>query len=218
MKKLIYIIAFILTASAVDFSLAQTDQNSWSFGFGFSYPRFLSTGVPSQKSNYGGFLSFQRNFNESFSLRLLTNYNHIYGRIGYDPTINKYYYTDGTKVTSPAYMHSNVFSINLDILYYLGHYFAFSPYLVGGIAITSLNPQWPSNIVNPNVKTVGAAQVNLALGNEWNISSGWNLKTEFGYHSTDGHLDGVITNQHHGMFGFYADGYVSFNAGVVYSF
>ncbi len=220
MKKIIYFLALFLSISAANFSLAQVAQNSWSFGFGFTYPRFMSTDVRPQEENYGGFISLQRNFSEFVGLRLLANYSHMKGRIGgYDPVLDRYYYTNGTKVPSlTEFMHSNVLSGSLDLLYYFVPCLSVSPYMGLGLGIASLNPSWPSNVFNPNVKSVVSAQLNLIFGSEWRLSNNWNLKTEFGYHSTAGQLDGVVNNTRHGIFGSDADGYITFNAGLVYYF
>ncbi len=220
MKKLFSLFTFLFIFSAFEISLAQVAQNSWSFGFGFTYPRFMSTDVRPQEENYGGFISLQRNFSEFVGLRLLANYSHMKGRIGgYDPVLDRYYYTNGTKVPSlTEFMHSNVLSGSLDLLYYFVPCLSVSPYMGLGLGIASLNPSWPSNVFNPNVKSVVSAQLNLIFGSEWRLSNNWNLKTEFGYHSTAGQLDGVVNNTRHGIFGSDADGYITFNAGLVYYF
>src|ERR1035437_5575638 len=53
-------------------------QDSWSLGFGFTYPRYVSTNLNGEDiGNYGFFLSIQRNFTEHMGFRLQGNYLHI---------------------------------------------------------------------------------------------------------------------------------------------
>ena len=61
--------ALILSSS----SLAQVDRyvatDAWGFGFGFTYPMYVSINDAQLKSSafYGGHLSIQRNFSEQIS-------------------------------------------------------------------------------------------------------------------------------------------------------
>jgi OOP family OmpA-OmpF porin len=220
MKKfiLLFTISYIVFNSNILF--AQAYQNSWGFGFGFAYPRFFSTDVRPSEANYGGFLSLQRDFSENLALRLQANYDHIRGRIpGFIPATNLYYYTNGTPVPSVTeYMHTDIISGNLDLLYYLVPCSPVNPYFGGGLGLDYYKPTWPSNVVNPDVKSNTTFEYDFILGSEWKVGENWNLKTEFEFHSTDGGLDGVLDNSRQGIFGSNSDGYVSANLGLVYYF
>ena len=220
MKKILLVLSVFIFSVAAEVSYAQAVKNSWSFGFGFTYPRFLSTDVRPQEENYGGFLSIQRNFTENVGLRLLANYSHMKGRIGgFDPALDRYYYTNGAKVPSlTEFMHSDVISGNFDLLYYFVPCSPVLPYAGIGLGVASLSPTWPSNVVNAQAKSKVTAEFNLILGSEWRLSDAWNLKTEFGLHSTAGQLDGVINNNRQGIFGSDADAYMTFNVGLQYYF
>ncbi len=88
MKKLLFtlsVLVFFLTSIV----LGQTDsvkgnwlaKNSWSFGFGFKYPRYVSTDLQLKGlTGYGGYLSIQRNFTEHVGLRFAGSSNHHSGR------------------------------------------------------------------------------------------------------------------------------------------
>ena len=80
-------VTFLLSIFIVSFTMAfaQTDneyylaKNSWGFGFGFVYPRLMSSMLEASNTNYGGFLSIQRNLSEHAALRLRSGYNHFEG-------------------------------------------------------------------------------------------------------------------------------------------
>ena len=67
MKKLMILIVFLSVPLAI---YGQTAETSWSFGFGFTYPRYYSTDLRPVDTNFGGFLSLNRNFSEHVALRL----------------------------------------------------------------------------------------------------------------------------------------------------
>ena len=119
MKKILITIAIMLTVG-MGVSLGQTVTDSWAFGFGFSYPRFSSVNVTSLNSNYGGYLSLQRNFSEHVGLRLKGSYLHIEGQWN-DPVYNEI-----TEKTS-------LITGDLDLLYYLVPCAPVSPYIYAGV-------------------------------------------------------------------------------------
>ena len=220
MKKIILLLSFLSFFTATEISYAQAVKDSWNFGFGFTYPRFQSTDVRPQEANYGGYLSLQRNFTENVGLRVLANYSRMKGRIGgFDPALNKYYYTNGTRVPSmQEFMHTNIISGSLDLLYYFVPCSPVNPYVGFGVGIASEDAVWPSNVVNPDAGTNTTSQFNVLLGSEWKLANAWNLNTEFGFHTTDAKLDGANYNIRNGVFGSDADAYVTFNIGLQYYF
>src|ERR1035437_8986140 len=60
-------------------------QNSWSLGFGFEYPRYVSASlINSDEGNYGAFLSVQRNFSEHVSGRFKANFIRITSKLSFN--------------------------------------------------------------------------------------------------------------------------------------
>jgi hypothetical protein len=215
MKRLFIILNLFFVIFCSGLSPAQTARNSWSLGFGFSYPRFQSTDVRPQEKNYGAFISLQRYFSEKVALRVKGSFLSMEGRIPGD----QYYYNDGTLVPSMTeYMHTDVMSGDIDIIYNLSPCSSASPYFGIGIGITSFKPKWNENIVNPEADSYVAGQMNFIFGTEWNIAKNWELITELSYHSLSGKLDGISTINRDGVLGSYNDGYISFNAGFQYYF
>jgi hypothetical protein len=215
MKKLFIFINLALLFISGSQSHAQTARNSWSLGFGFSYPRFQSTDVRPQEKNYGAYFSLQRYFSEKVALRIKGSYLSMEGRI----PGNMFFYTDGTVVPSMAeYMRTNMLSGNIDVLYNLSPCSPVSPFFGIGIGITSFEPDWPGNIINPEIDSYVAGQMNFIFGAEWRLTNNWEFLTELSYHSLSGKLDGVNTINRDGILGSYNDGYIAANAGFRYYF
>jgi OOP family OmpA-OmpF porin len=220
MKRIFLLVAILYSFLASENLFAQAYQNSWGFGFGFTYPRFFSTDVRPLQGNAGGYLSIQRNFSENVALRLSLNYDHIQGRIpGFNALTNTYYYTNGTTVPSLAEkMHTNLGSGNLDLLYYLAPCSPVNPFIGGGLGVVYLRPDWPGTIINSQSISKTSMQFNLVVGSEWKVGDDWKLLSEFIFNSTDGQMDGIINNNRQGVLGSDADGYLMANIGLVYYF
>jgi len=78
MKNILITLALMLTVG-IGVSQAQREPyndsqvptvNSWALGLGFVYPRFCSVNITALSSDYGVYLSLQRNFSEHVGLRL----------------------------------------------------------------------------------------------------------------------------------------------------
>ncbi|MHB8581624.1 MAG: outer membrane beta-barrel protein, partial [Ignavibacteriaceae bacterium] len=184
------------TASRYDW----LSQNSWNFGFGFTYPRYISFNTNSNDklgTQLGGFLSIQRNFTEHVGLRLEGNY--IYLKDTRDNIKN------------------NVLEGNLDLIYYLVPAEFISPYLGVGVGAFS-NSITGSRIVKLNKDHIDY-QMNILFGAEWGLSPEWKIKTELDYHtpSTSG-FDGVYGTIGNGLLGGNMDSYMTFDIGAVYYF
>ena len=214
MKKIIFTLSLILLLGSYSFVNAQVARTSWSFGFGLDYPSFFSTDVKPASANFGGFVSLQHNFYENVALRLLGNFNRMEGTL---PSNNIYFNSNGSVASSSTKMHTNIFGANLDLLYYFAPCNRVSPYIAFGFGAASFKADW-GNVVNPSAVSKTTLQTNILFGSEWRLSKDWNLKTELGYHSLDGQLDGVINNYRKGIFGSDADSYVTLNLGVQYYF
>ncbi len=200
MKNFCIILALLLTVG-IGASQAQTVTDSWAFGFGASYPRFYSVNITSLNSNYGAYLSLQRNFSEHVGLRLKASYNHLEGQWT-DASLNRI--TEST----------NLITGDLDLLYHLVPCEPVSPYLfagVGGSYKTVTNPQTgvPDNF---------GAQLNVGVGAEFKLNPNWSFVTEFGYHVTNNsELDGTtipnVSNEVNGH-----DTYLVLSAGFNFFF
>lgn len=193
---------------------AQTAEDSWVIGFGGSYPRYQSSDLRPLESNYGGYLSIQRNFTEYVGLRLKGFYYNIEGRI----PGGVYFYDDGTAVPSGVEEIPNtLIGGNLDLLYYFSPCKPITPYFYFGAGAVSYDPDW-GNVVNTQAESGITAQLSFGLGAEWKLDSDWKLKTEFGYHSLNSKVDGIVNNNRQGIFGSNADAYISFDLGFQYYF
>lgn len=177
MKKIFITLALMLTIG-IGVSQAQTVTDSWAFGFGASFPRFYSVNITSINSDYGGYLSIQRNFSEHVGLRLKGGYSHLEGQWN-DASLNLIRET------------TNLVTGDLDLLYYLVPCAPVSPYLFAGIGgnykmITNGQTAFPDD-------NKFGSQLNVGGGAEFKLASSWSLVTEFGYHITNNsELDGTI--------------------------
>ena len=177
MKKLYTTLALMLFIS-IGVSQAQTVTDSWAFGFGLSYPRFSSVNITGTNSNYGAYLSMQRNFSEYVGLRLKVGYSHLEGE-----------WIDASLAVNEE--STNLISGDIDLLYYFVPCERLSPYAFGGVG---LNHKSITNAqtVYPDDNKFGT-HLNVGAGAEYKINSNWNLVTEFGYHITNNsELDGTI--------------------------
>ena len=186
--------------------MAQAPEDSWNIGFGGSYPRLISiwTGAYSGDENFGAFASIQRNFTEHVGLRFMGKYSRM-------QTI---YDTKGADDPSSV----NLFSGNLDIIYYLVPCESISPYFSLGTSLLYFNLE---NALFPGLNKFWAEyQFNFGFGSEWTLADDWKLKTEIEYLTpSTNKLDGEdASHEHKGLFGSNSDTYFSFDLGVLYYF
>lgn len=205
MKVITKLLLLIITSVSGN-AFPQLAEDSWSFGFGGTYPRFMAvwSKAYSGTQNYGAYLSLKRNFSENVALRLLTNYNYM--EVIYDfPT---------GEVTESVTLGS----ASLDLLYYLSPCDPVSPYIGAGLAGIYFKPK---NAFEPKLNDDFLEyQMNLRAGVEWKISSKWRIVTEAGYFTpSTNKLDGENdTHEHKGLFGTNCDTYMNFNLGFLYYF
>jgi OmpA-OmpF porin, OOP family len=199
MKK-IFSILVILLIVAVDISHAQLATDSWAFGFGGTYPRFVSTNIQPLNSNYGAFLSLQRNFSENIGLRLNAGYSHLEGQWTNSAL------ADITEST-------NLITGNLDLLYYFVPCSPVSPYLFAGAgAGLRMLKNNPTTALDENET---ALAFNLGGGVEFALDPDWKIMAEYGYHSMfNSELDGTVAaGEVNGR-----DSYMTLNVGLLYYF
>ena len=198
MKNIFITLALLLTVG-ISVSQAQLATDSWALGFGGTYPRFVSVNIQPLNSNYGGFLSLQRNFSENFGLRLKASYSHLEGQWA-DAALNQI--TEST----------NVITGDLDVLYYLIPCEPISPYLFAGAGAGLRTLKNNSTALDENET---ALAFNMGGGVEWSIDSRWKVLTEYGYHMMfNSELDGaIVPTEVNGR-----DTYMTLNIGLLYYF
>ena len=177
-------------------------QDSWNLGFGFTYPRYVSTNLNGEDiGNYGLFLSIQRNFTEHMGFRIQGNYLHI---------------KDKYSTNTISIIESNIFIGSLGLLYYFSPCEPVSPYAgfgAGGVDYKVKN----SPVVADESKL--DYELSAFMGAEWRIGENWKLKTELAYHTAaSGHFDGVYGTTAGGLLGGRGDTYMTFDLGVLYYF
>lgn len=207
MKKFFLLFILTITLLFTGITSAQTSkygwlpQDSWAFGFGGIYPRYLSTNLKVVDfNNVGGFVSVQRNFSEHVGLRLKVNYIHLEGHLPSNTTLN-----------------NNLIGGNVDLLYYLAPSEPISPYFgvgLGGYIQNRDNP--PSRATSTSQADY---QFNVNFGTEWKVGTDWRLTTEIGYHSTaSASFDAVGGTIGGGILGGQNDSYMTFDLGLLYYF
>lgn len=195
MKK---VFLFIIMLNLITIPIySQLSKNSWVAGIGGIYPRFVNVNITVSNTNYGGFLSIQRNFTEHVGLRLTGSYLHLEGEWGTPAVTSK----------------TNVFMGNVDILYYLVPCESVSPFLfVGGgldyrMLTNKATPTLDDNALN--------AQFNAGFGLEWALTSELKLLTEGAYHlNSNSEFDGALgIGEINGK-----DSYMTVKLGLLYYF
>lgn len=197
MKKLLTLVTIILLVGLAEVTNAQLAKDSWSLGFGFKYPRMLSVNNTALNSNYGGFLSLQRNFSEHVAMRLKAGYGHLEST-----------WPSGVGEQTEE---TNAITGDLDFMYYLAPCEPISPYVFGGVGgnyrmLTNYN----TTTLDENAIVM---QFNMGVGLEWCLDEDWKLVTEFGYHQTsNSSFDGtVIATEVSGT-----DSYMGLSLGLLY--
>ena len=201
MKKLLtyfsVLFLFVFTGS----SFAQLAQDSWGFGFGFTYPRSINANYVRDEANFGGHLSIQRNFSEHVGLRLKANYLSLKGKVG------------ATEVTSSAI--TGLF----DLMYYFVPCEPVSPYLTVGAGFGYTMVDQIAGITNSTADGNLDYQIQFGLGAEWKIGQDWRLKTELQYNQySNSFFEGVSGVSAPSALGAPEDAYMVFDLGLLYYF
>lgn len=193
---------FSIISLFITFSInAQLAENSWALGFGFSYPKLTGTNTGMLNSNFGGYLSFQRNFIEQAGIRLMTKYSHLEGtyNTGAEKTVTKSFYG------------------SFDLMYYFIPCKPFSPYVNAGLGFDSFsldNPDDP-DFKGPLLELI----FNVGFGFEADLSDSWKLSSELGIHSVaNSGFDGRYGSAGFGIIGANTDAFMTFNIGMQYYF
>lgn len=176
MKKILLLVLLLSSSLFLSNISAQSRyvaEDAWAFGFGFTYPMYVSINDATLKSSsfYGGHLSIQRNFSEHIGLRLRAAYNHV--KATYDPGVPN----AGGEVTN------NMITGDLDFLYYFAPCEPVSLYILMGLGANFNKPENTSD-ADLDSENNTAAQFNLGAGVEMRLSEDWRLKIEGAYHTT----------------------------------
>jgi OOP family OmpA-OmpF porin len=198
MKK---IISFLIVTFLFSITLqlnAQLAKNSWSFGFGFSYPRMMNPNLSKTMENFGGYLSIQRNFSEHMALRLKMKYLSITGEAG------------ATEIST------GVASGDIDMIYRFVPCEPISPYLLVGVGGTY---SMYDVTIPANLDDQIDYQINLGFGADWTLDESWKLTTELAYHtSNENSFDGAGGVATGSLLGTLDDAYMTFDVGFQYFF
>ncbi len=214
MKKLITFFAALLLFSTFSTVSAQLAKDSWSVGFGFAYPRYFSSDLRPVEDNYGGFLSLQRNFTESVSMRLKGYYLSLNGRVpgGW------FLYDNGTVVPSGAEdITTTILMGDVDFIYHFVPCESVSPYLFVGGGIAHVDPDW-DGIKNNYAKAATDFKWNAGLGVNWSLGADWKLSTELTWHNTSSKVEGILNNNRQGVFGSNTTTFLTIDVGAQYYF
>lgn len=207
MKFTIFSLFLFLFAWLNSNSYAQPARDGWGFGFGGIYPRFISISGDgySGNTNFGGYLSLERNFSEHIALRLKGGVYHL----------ESMYSKAGISNTQKV----NFFAGDFDLIYSLLPCETVSPFILAGGGFVGSKSQ---NSYNTELNDfVAGYEVNLGLGAYWNLTGNWKLKTEMNYHTlSHNKLDGnySVNQQDKGIFGGNGDTYMAFEVGLLWQF
>lgn len=174
---------------------AQVVSDSWSVGGGLVYPRYISVNIAPQDLNIGAYLSQQRNLSEHVSLRMKESFSHMEGE-----WIGERERTD-------------MFALDLGMLYSLVPCERISPYFVAGIGgnMKRNEHRQSSSIDRINF----GSQLHIGIGSEYRMNSKWSFVGEFAYFLTNNSdLDGtVVPTEMDGR-----DSYMHISAGINFQF
>jgi OOP family OmpA-OmpF porin len=198
MKKIILTLLVMLTIG-IGVSQAQQRIDSWSFGFGLSFPRYFDVNVTALNSDYGAYLSIQRNVSTHVGIRFKGAYRHLEGQ-----------WND--MANNSVTQSTGLFTGDLDLMLYLIPCEPVTPYVFVGIGGNF------KNITNggtplPDGSRWGS-QMDAGFGAEFKLNSNWHFTAEFSYSITNNsELDGTIAQNLNER-----DSYITLNAGAKYYF
>lgn len=200
MKKTVLFLVGILFIVSINTN-AQLAEKSWAFGVGFSYPKLTGTNTGMLNSNFGGYLSIQRNFIEQAGIRFMGKYSSLQGT-----------YDTGAETTTTTSIYGS-----FDLLYYFIPCEPFSPYITAGFGFDSYSLDNPDD---PDYDGSFLELIfNVGIGFEADISKDWRFVTELGVHSVaNSGFDGRYGSAGYGVIGANTDAFTTFNFGVQYYF
>jgi OmpA-OmpF porin, OOP family len=192
-------------------------QESWSFGFGFTYPRYVSTNLRGgDYENYGMFVSIQRNISEHIGFRFQGNYMHLSDK-------QRANLGNQNMNTSEPLVENSIILGSFGLLYYFSPCEPVSPYAgfgAGGVDYKLKNSPIVVTATSSQSRPLDKNQIdyelNVFLGAEWTIGTNWKLKTELAYHTAaSSKFDGIYGTETGGLLGGIGDTYMSFELGAI---
>ncbi len=178
MKKTITFLSLMLLLSSSSFSQDRyVSTDAWGFGFGFTYPMYVSINDASLNTSefYGGYLSIQRNFSEHVAWRLKGAYNHVAAQ---------YYENYQDPVNFDEFVTNDMITADLDFIYYFNPCEPVAMYLLAGAGVNYNSPEGlgvdPALVDESNM----VAQFNIGAGIDTRIGENWRLHGEGVYHTT----------------------------------
>jgi len=210
MKKLFTILTVISVFLLMGNTFAQSRHlatDSWAFGFGFTYPRYISINdaVVQSSEFYGGHLTIQKNVSEHVGIRFRTSYNHVEATYQVAPKA-------GEVVTN------NMITGDFVFLYYIAPCEPWSPYILAG---SGINYYRPVNTLAPHLDNeyTTDGQYIIGAGSEIRVGDNWRVKLEVAYNMVwSSNIDGN-PGPSNGLIGGTAnDSWVNADVGLLYYF
>ena len=154
-------------------------EDAWGFGFGFTYPRYISINdaVVQGSGFYGGHLTIQKNVSEHVGVRLRTSYNHLEATYQVAPK-------------SGQVVKNDMITGDVGILYYFSPCEPWSPYILAGAGVIYYKPE---NALAPHLDNeyTTDGQYSLGAGTEIRIGDNWRVKIEVAYNTVwSSNIDG----------------------------
>jgi len=209
MKKLYTIFTVTTTLFLMSNVFAQSRyvaQDSWGFGFGFTYPMYISINDAQLKSSefYGGHLSIQRNFSEHLAWKLKAAYNHVSAQYDF-------------RLSTDPRVENDMITADLDFLYYFNPCDPIVMFLLAGAGV---NFNSPVNSAEPELDDGNtAAQFNIGAGVDIRLGEDWRLHGEGVYHTMgNSKIDGNRGTSNSFFGGTANDTWASAEVGLLYYF
>ncbi|MCH7771971.1 MAG: DUF3473 domain-containing protein [Bacteroidetes bacterium] len=210
MKKLFTILTVFSALILMANTFAQSRYlatDSWAFGFGFTYPRYISINdaVVQSSDFYGGHLTIQKNVSEHVGVRFRTSYNHVVATYQVAPK-------RGEDVSN------NMITAEFGFLFYFAPCEPWSPYVLAGSGINYYKPENTLATYLDNEYTLDG-QFIVGAGSEIRVGENWRVKLEVDYNMVwSSNIDGN-PGPSNGLIGGTAnDTWVNADVGLIYYF
>ncbi|MCH7963820.1 MAG: OmpA family protein [Bacteroidetes bacterium] len=210
MKKLFTILTVFSALILMTNTFAQSRYlatDSWAFGFGFTYPRYISINdaVVQSSDFYGGHLTIQKNVSEHVGVRFRTSYNHVVATYQVAPK-------RGEDVSN------NMITAEFGFLFYFAPCEPWSPYVLAGSGINYYKPENTLATYLDNEYTLDG-QFIVGAGSEIRVGENWRVKLEVDYNMVwSSNIDGN-PGPSNGLIGGTAnDTWVNADVGLIYYF
>ena len=210
MKKLFTILTVISVFLLMGNTFAQSwhlATDSWAFGFGFTYPRYISINdaVVQSSEFYGGHLTIQKNVSEHVGVRFRTSYNHVEATYQVAPKVGEV-------------ISNDMITADFDFIFYFAPCEPWSPYILAG---SGINYYRPVNTLAPHLDSEYTidGQFKIGAGSEIRVGDNWRVKLEVDYNMVwSSNLDGNHGPSNGPIGGTANDTWVNADVGFLYYF